>query len=771
MIARILPATICPVVCHSLDSPNGRALNVQTFRNLNCLRTLALLSLLVVFTTSAAVAADVHGTVINAQGGEALGKIQVAIAGTVFIAATGADGKFHISQVPPGTYLLRISGVGYRTLSVPFQLVAADESKEFLLTLVPDNFRRTDVVEVRSDIFEAKDWPAVGDLTLTSSELQQTSTVLANDPFRSLQALPGVSASANNDFLAQFSVMGAPYEQAGVYVDDVLVPNLLHSVVNVSDAPTLSLLTGNDVEELRLMPLAYPARYADGSGAALAIRTRTGSDGHPLFHGSLGLAVSEFLGEGGFGYAHKGTWLLDARKSYLGYLERLLAGTRFSQDGFYDAGLKLTYSVTPTQTLSLLATGGQISINDPSPPPIDNPNILKTGSNDLAIARLGWRWIPTANILVESHAAFVRTAFEQDKAAAQLINRSLDREWSSGTNVSWNWRRGMILQAGYSLRRPTQDSEDNFFSSSGQPPMSFSSHSSDVRQDAYLQHSSHLWKNRFRLEGGLRWARLDSLRAQPVTGQLSVSYQAARATQLEAAWGRYAQLPPSGVISELPATSAQYVLAVEQRLGERSRFRAEAFDRQNEQREDIFLLSPTPIKRSALFGRDYSRGLQFMLQRRSENRLSGWLGYTLVVARSRTYEIPLPPPLGSFGQDTPYSATLADQRHTVNLFASYRFKPTVRFSVKGLFGSGFPVNTFPPPIVRIGPYERLDLRADKSWLFRKWKLSFYGELLNVTNHDNRRFAGLGINSTTKQFALFTYDGVPATPTVGLVFDF
>jgi len=29
------------------------------------------------------------------------------------------------------------------------------------------------------------------------------------------------------------------------------------------------------------------------------------------------------------------------------------------------------------QTLSLLATGGQISINDPSPPPIDNPNILK----------------------------------------------------------------------------------------------------------------------------------------------------------------------------------------------------------------------------------------------------------------------------------------------------------------------------------------------------------------------------------------------------------
>src|SRR2546430_9673727 len=47
----------------------------------------------------------------------------------------------------------------------------------------------------------------------------------------------------------------------------------------------------------------FRSRHADGSGAALAIRTRTGSDGHPLFHGSVGMADSEFLGEGGFGHA------------------------------------------------------------------------------------------------------------------------------------------------------------------------------------------------------------------------------------------------------------------------------------------------------------------------------------------------------------------------------------------------------------------------------------------------------------------------------------
>src|SRR5256886_11738348 len=160
----------------------------------------------------------------------------------------------------------------------------------------------------------------------------------------------------------------------------------------------------------------------------------------------------------------------------------------------------------------------------------------------------------------------------------------------------------------------------------------------------------------------------------------------------------------------------QYVLAIEQRLGERSRLRVEGFDRENEQREDFFaLFPPAPLKQSALSSRDYSRGLQFLLQRRSENRLSGWAGYTLVFARSRSFEVPMQPPFGIIGFNSLYFPTLSDQRHTVNLFGSYRFKPSVRFSAKALYGSGFPVDTF-PPIRRLGPHERLDLRADKSWL-------------------------------------------------------
>jgi len=759
-----------------------RSLNIYSFCRSRWPPTLALPFVLFLSSIQAAVAADIKGTVANAQGGEPLSKVQVAILGTSFLVATAPDGRFQISSIPAGSYVLQVSCVGYRTLSVPFQL-AGEESKEFQLTLTPDNFRLTDVVEVRSDVFEPKDWTAVGDLTLTSSELQQTSTVLANDPFRSLQALPGVSASANNEFLAQFSVMGAPYEQVGIYVDDVLVPNLLHSVASFPDAPTLSLLTGNDVEDLRLMPVAYPVRYGDGSGAALAIRTRSGSEGAPLFHASVGLADSEFLGEGRFGNAHGGTWLMDVRKSYFGYLERLVAGSRFSQDGFYDADLKLTYDLTATQTFSLLATGGSLGINDPKLSAAASLDELKNGTNDLVLTRLGWRWTPRSNLLIDAHSAYVSTRFNETNGADTLINRSVDREWSSGANLSWSWHPGAVLQAGYSVRQPRQDSAGNSFLGAGQPPTFFSFHTSDVRQDAYIQHSAQLWRDRIRVEGGLRWARLDTLRVWPLTGQLSLAFQASRHTQIEAAWGSYAQLPSRGGVgllslgllslgfAELPRSSSQYLFGIEQRFGERTRFRVEAFDRQNEQREDIYLFpSLDRLRPSPVVGRDYSRGLQFILQRRSENRLSGWVGYTLTYARSRSYSFSVPPPIGSLGLDTVYLPTLQDQRHTCNLFGSYRLTSSLRFSLKALYGSGFPVITF-PQVLRLGPYERLDLRADKSWLFRKWKLSFYGELLNATNHNNRRFADLAITTGPSQVVVFTNDGLPVTPTVGLGFDF
>ena len=214
-------------------------------------------------------ASEIRGTVKNVVGGEPLERVRVTVLEADRVTTTGSDGSFSIADVPAGNYTLRVSAVGYRLSTISFSLSAA-ETREFDLTLVPDNFRHSETVLVKGDVFQQEDSPAVVENNLTASEIREASTVFADDPFRAIQALPGVSAPANNELYAQFSVMGTPFNNVSIYLDDVLT-SPFHSIPDISNGASLSLLTSETVEEMKLMPVAYPVRFADGIGAALDI--------------------------------------------------------------------------------------------------------------------------------------------------------------------------------------------------------------------------------------------------------------------------------------------------------------------------------------------------------------------------------------------------------------------------------------------------------------------------------------------------------------------
>jgi len=215
---------------------------------------------------------------------------------------------------------------------------------------------------------------------------------------------------------------------------------------------------------------------------------------------------------------------------------------------------------------------------------------------------------------------------------------------------------------------------------------------------------------------------------------------------------------------------APCLAAVEQRIGARSRFPVAAFDRQNVNRGDFYIRNPkTLLASSVLNSRDYSRGMQFSFPA-PERKPFVWLGWLYIGLRKRKAvhdrlpQFALPVVLGT--SDEP---TLVDQRHNLNLFASYRLTPAIRLGVKNLYGSGFPFATAVPNF-RLHAYERLDLRVDKSWLMPRGKFSLYGELLNATNHYNPVFEGFVVEPNGLSLAT-TSQGVPITPTVGIAFDF
>ena len=746
-------------------------------------------------------AAEIRGKVVSVVGGEPLARVQATVLETGAQTITAKDGTFAIQNLAPGSYTLRLNAVGYRLVTVSFSLAAGDEIKEFEVTLAPDNFRRTETVEVKGDVFNGSESPATNQINLTSSEVRESSTVLANDPLRSVQSMPGVSAAGNNDFDARISVSGAPFEDVGIYLDGILVPAPFHGAGNFGAGTTLSILTSDAIEDLKLFPAAYPEKYGDSVGAALALDTREGSRAPATFRASIGLADTDVLGEGQLGRGRRGSWLASARKSYLGYLLRNRLHNTFTDVSFYDADLKLAYDLRPNQTVSFYGLGGHTLADLVHPSAPLKPNDFKRGTNEFVMARVGWRWTVNPRLLLDTRAAFLESPFTVRNVFLQNLQDERYNEAVIGSTVVWSWRQNHVLEGGWTARRVFRSLRSTRYDQDNDVVLhTFTGGAAGWHNDGYLQQASSFLGNRLHVSGGVRLDSANLIDVHPVAPQLSASIRVATSTEVQFGAGRYTQFEfpvfPfsfdfSGVQfcnpgQEFLKTANHYTAGLEHRVGENMRLRATFFDRQNHRYlASVNCPNMVPNTHFQSIGDDYSRGVQFVLQSRTANRLSGWIGYTLTYASQNGWFYFFSPPRNLERALSPYYPTLQDQRHTLNAFASYRLSPTVHLSAKWLFGSGFPEPSgaafldqdgHPQFVglnsVRMETYQRLDLRAEKDWAFKRWKLALYGEMLNLTNHDNLRFVSFGSPDPATGWTGFGIEqGLPITPTAAIAFEF
>ena len=201
--------------------------------------------------------AEVRGSVVDARGGEALSNVAVQLVGGTYRATTDSGGRFRIPDVAAGDYVLNVSTVGYHLLKKSFHLDAG-ETKDFQVILSPETFHQTDSVEVQASPFEPSRQDSPSTLVLGGNDAKNLASVLADDPLRSVQGLPGVSS--NNDFDARFSVRGADFSRIGLYLDGVLLHEPFHMLQGQQVSGSATAFNGDMVEELELHEGAFPVR-------------------------------------------------------------------------------------------------------------------------------------------------------------------------------------------------------------------------------------------------------------------------------------------------------------------------------------------------------------------------------------------------------------------------------------------------------------------------------------------------------------------------------
>ena len=717
------------------------------------------------------------GRVVDARSGEPVAGARVA-ARALGETVTDTSGAFVLPAIPPGPVELDVTAVGRPSRRLVVRAGTGLPGIE--VRLGPEEVRRSEEVAV---VDRSLDPAAPASHLLERTELKGLAGVLVDDPLRSVQSLPGVASG--DDFGATFAARGQGFSQAGFYIDGVLMSAPFHTIRDVNDGFSLTILNGEVVDALSLVTGAAPARYGGRTGAVLAATIREGS--RERLHGRAVVAVSGLSAtlEGPLGPSGATSWLFSARKSYLGYvLQRLDEGAMAL--GFYDATLKVSHHPTPAQalTLGLLHGRSRWTRQDGDIRRYE----LHTADAGTDLATLQWRWTPSARWWGEATAFFARETGRNRNLDGTDRVRSASGQWGARTEAT-RAAGPHRLTVGAVVRGLSGEAVAHVFERT--PPVYRTTLDDAARsreESAFLEESWTGWGGRLHLTAGGRLDHFAWTGEARATPRAALDLRLPGAARLLAGFGRYAQFPSfaellgRGGSPDLRAEQATHLtLGLERGLGATASVRVEAYD----QRLAGLIANPeadwrlvagqivgaeteAPL-RNSLSG--LSRGIEVTIQRRSARGPSGWAAYTFGRARWRE-------------EDGPWFDGDFDQRHTVTVFGSWPIGPTVEVSTKYRYGSGFPVAGYYQPgpgglylssernDLRPRAYSRWDVRGGKAFVFERWRLTVYAEVLNVLGRRQTRPLGLrSLDVRTGRVVLESDTLFPRLPSAGVAVEF
>ena len=727
-----------------------------------------------------------RGRVVDANSGEAMANVRVVAKLTDRSTITGADGTFTL-ELPPGPQDLYITTVTYGLVKKSIN-VSDGTSSNIEIALNEDAAALTENVTISSGPFESTRTTSTFEQTLNKRELQATSSILLSDPIRAAQALPGVGS--NDDFRSEFSVRGAGFDRVGVWLDGVLTDNFVHTVAGgYPDTGSLSVINSDAINSVSLLSGGSPANFGSRTAAVLDLDSRDGNRVKPS--GRIAAALSGISGivDGPIS-SGKGSYLIAARKSYIGYLVRRINDqNEFANNppvlGFADVQGQLLYDLSERNQLGVSAIFGNFDYDRNRDRELLFVNSVFRGDSHNSLFNAHWNFTPNPQVFWQTRFFAQKTSFKNVNRDELILNDGDRSQYGIRSDVSFQLPRSNRLEAGLYVRSLNVNSVSQRFSFAN-VPFDFGSFDQDGIEQAY--YAQDTWKNeRWRLQftGGLRVEHSEITSQTLNSPRASLSWSINEHWRVHAMVGRYYQFPDfEQIFGRLGSRSLRAERAtnvsggVEALVGDRVRVSFEVFNR--EDANLFFSLSEPRLDggfvsfgefpfRNSLDG--HARGFELTLQRRSANKLAGWISYSYLRTKLTDSQTGL-----SFVADN-------EQRHLLNTYASYRFTDTWNLSSVFRFGSGPPIPGFFRQAgdifflsdrrneVRVPDYARLDVRMSKAFLFKRWKLTATGEVLNLLNRNNLRYAGFD-NFDLSGRVFGQLDRVlPILPSAGVVIEF
>ena len=723
----------------------------------------------------------IRGTIVEARSGAPLAAVLVKVQSTGQQSFSNAVGSFEIKDVPIGSQTLLVSVVG-------FGLVRRDvtvSGTDVVDVTIPVNEGASTYVEevsVGASRFREAEPGVASQSTLGSREILALRGLVADDPFRAVQVLPGVSTG--DDFKAEFAVRGLGPGNIGISIDGVDSPLLFHTVRGVQDTGSLALINSDILESASLLAGPHPQRLNSHLGSRLDFTTRDGARDRLRVRGLLSASAASTVVEGPAGSS--ATWLVSIRKSYIDWLLRQIDSTTDTTFGFTDGQAKVTMNLSPRKTLRASIIAGRSLLRENEDPP--DANTLDPAANTTIIGNLQWQFTPSATFTTSQQVYLVNADYRNRVRDGRTREEGNDRDLTWRGSAAWNPKAGNLIEFGAQARSQSARRVDRRFTNATE--LLLLDASDDTWSAAGWAHYRWTPTERISVTPGARvehWQLYDQTKVSP---WLLTEYEVRSGTKVRLSGGIQHQSPTLDHVmfvftgGLVPQRATTIEAGVEQRFGSSTRLSVAAYHRREDDGlravnseiriENNRVVTPNnPHWENALTGK--TKGAEITLERRAVNGLNGWLSYTW---NDSTYEDSRR--AGHVAESFPSDY---DQRHTVNAYVAYRWSGRTSLSARMRYGSNFPIVGYVAQDangyllsaqrngVRLPAYSRLDLHADRTFTYRKSRLTLFLEVVNAMNRDNYRPNGFGVNVNTRRVFDPIESLFPLLPVAGVMIEF
>lgn len=708
----------------------------------------------------------------------------VAIAELGLDAVTDDDGRFAFHGLPAGPYTVLAAEDHHDRLERAVA-IAAGETVEVRLWMRPKGGSiYATVIEGEREVLE---------VTRRTIQRQQLTSVPGTfgDPVRVIQTLPGVARTPFG--LGFLLVRGSNPDDSKVYIDGHQVPLLFHFLGGPS------VLNPEMLESIDLYPGGYPARFGRSHGGVVALETRAAkSDG---VHGS---ADVDLLDSGAYVRApisKRWAVAIAGRRSYLDtFLSALLpeqkpGATLIVVPVYWDAqaradwdggaqGKATIFGIVSSDALDVLQA-------DPNQERSLALNTAIRFSRLIGSYRLpfGKDWSLTLSPAI-GRDTIELTSAQADASSAFTAASIIADTFTYRMRLMGPLRGDLLLDAGLDVdsRITSYDAllpDDTNIRNQDDIDIDPTAIVRSVQSLGLALHADLAWDvtSKLRLLPGLR---LDSyvIQAQPmltVDPRLTARWQVTSKALLKGYAGVFHQPPqPEAADARFgnpdirPERAYHFGAGGEWKPSRLWSFDAELYYiwrtrlihfTNDADVDGQGVVTPEVVVNSGLSD---AYGLEVMIKREISETVYGWLSYTFSHSEQQRFD------------SSNWVPTAFDQTHNLNLVASW--KPGGGWELGGRLrlSTGRPDTPYTgatldsdsgnyTPVsggfrsTRTPLFQQVDIRAEKTWLFKLWSFGLYLDIQNLFNADN-------VEATQWDYRYresAPVSGVPFLPTLGV----